>query len=47
MPDAGCFGQNSFTLQVVDVTPSPYNQPPYPPSGGTGRDACTVVGIAP
>ena len=40
-------GENLFTLNVEDVTPAPYNQPPYPPSGGIDTDACTVTGIAP
>ncbi len=28
-------GDNLFVLHVQDVTPSPYNQPPYPPAGDT------------
>jgi hypothetical protein len=40
-------GDNVFQLKAMDVTPSPWNQPPYPPSGGTDTDACTVTGIAP
>jgi len=28
-------GTNTFTLVTEDVTPAPYNQPPYPPSGDT------------
>jgi len=40
-------GGTRFQALVEDVTPAPFNQPPYPPSGGTARDACTVVGIAP
>jgi hypothetical protein len=40
-------GLNRFTLEVEDVTPSPYNQPPYPPSGDAGTDDCEVTGIAP
>lgn len=36
-------GTNTFTLYVVDITPPPYNQPPYPPSGDTDSDACEVV----
>ncbi len=40
-------GTNTFTLVVEDVTPSPYNQPPYPPAGDTASGNCTVVGIAP
>lgn len=40
-------GINTFTLLAEDVTPSPYNQPPYPAAGDTDSDACTVEGIAP
>jgi len=44
---ARVIGTNTFTLVVEDVTPSPYNQPPYPPAGDTAVDACAVQGIAP
>lgn len=40
-------GDNVFTLFVEDVTPSPWNQPPFPPSGGADTITCTVTGIAP
>ena len=40
-------GDNVFTLLVEDVTPAPYNQPPYLPSGDTDTGACTVTGVAP
>jgi len=40
-------GDNTFTLEVEDVTPAPYNQPPYPASGDTAADSCTVTGLAP
>ena len=40
-------GDSLFTLRAEDVTPSPYNQSPYPPSGDTAGDACTVRGIQP
>jgi hypothetical protein len=40
-------GQNVVTLAAVDATPSPYNQPPYPPAGDTDAATCTVVGLAP
>ncbi len=40
-------GTNTFTLAVEDVTPSPFNQPPYPPAGDTTSNDCTVEGIAP
>ncbi len=40
-------GDNLFRLVVADVTPAPYNQPPYPPAGDTDSDTATVTGIAP
>jgi hypothetical protein len=40
-------GDNLFTLVAEDVTPAPYNQPPYLPAGDTDINACTVTGIAP
>ncbi len=40
-------GDNVCTLQAEDVTPAPYNQPPYPPAGDTDTAACTVTGFAP
>jgi hypothetical protein len=40
-------GDNIFTLAGMDVTPSPFNQPPYPASGGTATDVCTVHASAP
>ena len=40
-------GNNIFTLEAEDVTPSPFNQPPYPPAGDTDTDVCTVTGVAP
>ncbi len=40
-------GDNVFTLLAEDVTPAPYNQPPYAPSGDTDSQACTVTGLAP
>lgn len=40
-------GSNVFTLVAEDVTPAPYNQPPYPPSGDTAVHDCTVVANAP
>jgi hypothetical protein len=36
-------GSNVFTLIGVDVTPAPYNQPPFAPSGDSDSDACTVI----
>jgi len=40
-------GENTFRLTAEDVTPAPYNQPPYPPSGSTDDHACLVVANAP
>jgi len=40
-------GLNVFTMEVEDVTPAPYNQPPYPAAGDTAMAQCTVTGIAP
>ena len=40
-------GDNIFSLVGEDVTPAPWNQPPYPPSGSTDTSSCTVTGIAP
>jgi len=37
-------GGNTFVLTAMDVTPAPYNQPPYPDSGGmcTGTNVVTA-----
>ncbi len=40
-------GDNLFALAVEDVTPAPYNQPPYPPAGDTATSVCTVTGVTP
>jgi hypothetical protein len=40
-------GLNIFTLTAEDVTPAPYNQPPYAPAGDTAMDGCTVAAAAP
>jgi hypothetical protein len=40
-------GINLFSLWAEDVTPVPFNQPPYPPSGDTDRDNCSVTGLKP
>ncbi len=37
-------GTNIFTLLGEDVTPAPYNQPPYAPAGDTDSGSCTVIG---
>ncbi len=40
---ATVIGTNTFTLEGEDVTPAPYNQPPYAPSGDTDTDVQTVI----
>ncbi len=40
-------GDNTFMLTAFDVTPAPYNQPPYPPEGDTDTASCTVTALAP
>ncbi len=40
-------GSNVFTIVGEDVTPAPYNQPPFAPSGDTATDDCTVTASAP
>jgi hypothetical protein len=40
-------GENGFLLVAEDVTPAPYNQPPYPPAGDTASASCIVTGITP
>jgi len=40
-------GNNIFQLEAEDVTPPPYNQPPYPPAGDTSTSTCTVTAFAP
>jgi len=40
-------GDNLFQLFAQDVTPPPYNEPPYPPSGDTDTAGCTVTAYAP
>jgi len=40
-------GDNIFTLHGADVTPAPFNQPPYAPSGDTDSDSTTVTATAP
>jgi predicted outer membrane repeat protein len=45
LPDIPAFqGLSTGVLVVHDVTPAPYNQPPYPPSGATATDSFTVTG---
>ncbi len=40
-------GDSLFTLAAEDVTPSPWNLPPYPPAGDTDTASCTITGVAP
>jgi len=40
-------GDNIFQLVAEDVTPAPYNQPPYPPAGDNATASCTVAAYAP
>ncbi len=40
-------GSNVFTLIGEDVTPAPYNQPPYAPAGDTDNDGCTITASTP
>lgn len=40
-------GDNTFYLFSADVTPPPFNQPPYPPAGDTATDSCVVSGQYP
>jgi len=40
-------GDNVFTIIAEDVTPSPYNQPPYPPAGDTCSSWQMITAEAP
>lgn len=40
-------GSSEFRLTVEDVTPAPYNQPPYLASGDVSSRFCIVSGVAP
>jgi len=40
-------GVNRYTLIVTDISPLPFNQPPYPPSGSVNTGNCTVDGMIP
>jgi len=44
---ASLVGDNVFTLYGEDITPPPWNLPPYPPAGDTDTEICTVTGVAP
>ncbi|MCP4248456.1 MAG: hypothetical protein GY778_15520, partial [bacterium] len=46
-PRQSMVGQNRFALIGEDVTPVPYNQPPYPAAGDTMVDSCTIAAAAP
>jgi len=48
MPGLGSLvGNNVFTITGADVTPAPYNQPPFAPSGDTDTDSVTITATAP
>jgi hypothetical protein len=48
LPGVGSvLGDNIFQLVAEDVTPAPYNQPPFQPAGDTDTASCTVTGNAP
>jgi hypothetical protein len=48
LPAAGALvGNNLFALVAEDVTPAPYNQPPFAPSGDTDTSVCSVTASAP
>jgi len=40
-------GTTGFDLVAEDVTPTPFNQPPYPAAGDTDSAGCTVTAAAP
>jgi hypothetical protein len=40
-------GDNVFTLLGYDVTPAPYNQPPYAPDGDSDSAVCAITAYAP
>jgi len=44
---ASLVGENIFTLFGYDVTPAPYNQPPYAASGDSDSMACTITAYSP
>jgi hypothetical protein len=44
---ATVLGENRFHLQAEDVTPLPYNAPPYPPAGDTDTGLQAVMTYAP
>jgi subtilisin family serine protease len=40
-------GNNTFNLFAEDVTPAPYNLPPYPPAGHEDADGCVITAASP
>lgn len=40
-------GTTTFELHALDVTPAPYNQPPFPSSGSMSTDQCLVPAVLP
>lgn len=44
---ATVIGENRFQLVAEDVTPPPYNFPPYPPAGDTDTGQQTVTAFSP
>lgn len=40
----GLHGANSFVFYAEDVTPAPYNQPPFPAAGDADGGVCSVTG---
>lgn len=48
LPATGALvGDNEFVFQLCDVTPAPFNQPPYPGAGDTDTSRSTVTAAAP
>ncbi len=40
-------GENQFLVRVEDISPPPYNLPPYQPSGGTAINTFIFTGVEP
>ncbi len=40
-------GLNRYIFTIADISPPPYNQPPYPPSGSFSDAQCEVTGLIP
>ncbi len=45
--EQSCIGVNTYNVTVEDVTPAPFNQPPFPPSGLTNSTSAIVTITAP